>query len=195
MRHFLARHICPLLCEDHYMVETTNEFSGLLPEAPRKKTLDAIIRRHVHGAIAVGLIPVPIVDFIGLTGVQLNMLKKIADEYHIPYQKKTVTSLISSLAGGALPSALTGPLAASVAKAVPLMGQTAGVVTMPILAGAATYAIGKVFVQHFASGGTFLTFDPDQVREHFEKMYHEGRKVAGEVEEEIAKEPASQPPP
>ena len=37
---------------------------------------------------------------------------------------------------------------------------------MPVIAGAA-YAVGKVFIQHFASGGTFLTFDPEKVRAHY----------------------------
>jgi len=38
---------------------------------------------------------------------------------------------------------------------------------MPIVAGAATYAIGKVFVRHFASGGTFLTFNPEKVKDYY----------------------------
>ena len=29
--------------------------------------------------------------------------------------------------------------------------------------------MGKVFIQHFESGGTFLDFDPDKVRSYFSK--------------------------
>ena len=36
------------------------------------------------------------------------------------------------------------------------IGQSTGAITMPVIAGASTYAIYKVFVQHFESGGTFL---------------------------------------
>ena len=28
-------------------------------------------------------------------------------------------------------------------------------------------SVGRVFIQHFASGGTFLDFDPESVRKHF----------------------------
>ena len=36
---------------------------------------------------------------------------------------------------------------------------------MPVLSAGATYAIGKAFVQHFASGGTLLDFNPPDYRE------------------------------
>jgi hypothetical protein len=38
-------------------------------------------------------------------------------------------------------------------------------------ASASTYAVGRVFIQHFESGGTFLDFDPDKVRAHFEAEF------------------------
>jgi len=47
---------------------------------------------------------------------------------------------------------------------IPLLGQACAVLTMPVSGGAATYALGMVFIQHFSSGGTFLNFDPDQVK-------------------------------
>jgi hypothetical protein len=44
-----------------------------------------------------------------------------------------------------------------------------GVLAMPALAGASTYAVGKVFELHFASGGTFLNFNPKSVQQHYEQ--------------------------
>jgi hypothetical protein len=61
---------------------------------------------------------------------------------------------------------------------MPGVGTAAGVMSMSILGGAATYAIGKVFVQHFESGGTFLDFDPEAVREHFAAEFTKGKDVA-----------------
>jgi hypothetical protein len=37
-------------------------------------------------------------------------------------------------------------------------------VVMPALSAGATFAIGKVFIQHFASGGTLLDFNPPDYR-------------------------------
>jgi hypothetical protein len=36
---------------------------------------------------------------------------------------------------------------------------------MPAFSACATYVIGKVFIQHFASGGTLLDFNPPDYRE------------------------------
>jgi hypothetical protein len=49
---------------------------------------------------------------------------------------------------------------------------------MPVVAGGATYAIGKVFIQHFESGGTFLTFDPKAVKEFYAEQLKEGNSIA-----------------
>jgi hypothetical protein len=49
---------------------------------------------------------------------------------------------------------------------------------MSIIGGASTYALGKVFIQHFESGGTFLDFDPEKVKEHFATLYKEGENIA-----------------
>ena len=45
------------------------------------------------------------------------------------------------------------------------MGTAIGALTMPVFSAAATYIIGKVFIQHFASGGTLLDFNPPDYRE------------------------------
>jgi hypothetical protein len=62
-----------------------------------------------------------------------------------------------------------------------VIGVMSAFVAIPGLAAAFTYAVGKVFVQHFASGGTFLDFDPKKVREHFAREFEEGKIVATKV--------------
>jgi uncharacterized protein (DUF697 family) len=143
--------------------------------------VDRLIRRHVYVSMAVGLIPLPLADFAGLTLVQLNLLRKLAQKYNVPFSNGLLKNILSSVVGGAVPTEISGPLAVSIAKIVPAVGMTAGVVTMPIVGGASTYAVGKVFVQHFASGGTFLTFDPEKVRDYYAEMFKEGEKVAAAV--------------
>jgi uncharacterized protein (DUF697 family) len=53
----------------------------------------------------------------------------------------------------------------SLVKAVPAVGWVVGAVTMPALSAGATYVVGKVFIQHFASGGTLLDFNLPDYRE------------------------------
>ncbi len=141
---------------------------------------DAALRNHVLGALGVGLIPIPVVDIVALTGIQLNLLRKLAAEYDVPFSEDIVRNILGSLIGGSIPVLLSRTFF-SLVKGIPLIGHAAGALTMPILAGATTYAVGKVFIQHFASGGTFLTFDPDKVREFYNEMYKEGQKMASSL--------------
>ena len=152
-------------------------------QEPSQEELDNLIRNHVYASMGVGLVPIPLADFLALTGIQINLLRKLAKTYDVPFSKDTVKNILFSLVGGALPTVASVPLAVSVAKAVPFIGQTAGIVTMPIVAGAATYAIGKVFVRHFASGGTFLTFNPEKVKDYYTEMFKKGEEVASDIKE------------
>jgi hypothetical protein len=61
--------------------------------------------------------------------------------------------------------AASGIGAGSALKAVPVVGWIAGAFVMPVLSAGATFAIGKAFIQHFASGGTLLDFNPPGYRE------------------------------
>jgi uncharacterized protein (DUF697 family) len=81
-------------------------------------------------------------------------------------------SLIGSIVPGALGAA------GSLLKAVPVVGQLAGAPAMVLFCGASTWALGKVFIQHFESGGTFLNFDPASVQEYYRAQFEEGKKVA-----------------
>ena len=46
-----------------------------------------------------------------------------------------------------------------------------------MLTGASTYAVGRVFIQHFESGGTFLTLDPDKVKAHYRAEFERGEQL------------------
>ena len=61
--------------------------------------------------------------------------------------------------------ASSGMGAASITKSVPVVGTAVSAVVMPALSAGATYAIGMAFIQHFASGGTLIDFNPRQYRE------------------------------
>lgn len=165
-------------------VET--EAESLNATEGREKRLEKLSKNHVLASMGVGLIPLPLVDMVALTGIQLDMIRKISAEYDIPFRQDLGKSIISSLMGGFLPVTL-GCAIASMIKFIPLIGQTTGAVTMPVVSGAATYAIYKVFVQHFESGGTFLNLDPSKVKSYFSEQFAKGKKFAMDLK---TKEPA-----
>ena len=63
-------------------------------------TSDSIIKKHIFFSMGVGLIPVPMLDMVAITGVQLNMLRKLAEMYEVPFNEHKVKSTLSSLVGG-----------------------------------------------------------------------------------------------
>jgi hypothetical protein len=52
---------------------------------------------------------------------------------------------------------------------------------MPVFSAGVTYVIGKVFIQHFASGGTLLDFKPPDYREFIKAQQEKltGKSSAG----------------
>lgn len=149
----------------------------------REKRLEKLSKNHILASMGVGLIPLPVVDMVALMGIQLDMIRRIAAEYDIPFRQDAGKSIITSLMGGFLPVTL-GCAMASMIKIIPLIGQTTGAVTMPVISGASTYAIYKVFVQHFESGGTFLDLDSSKVKAYFKEQFNKGKKVAADLKKE-----------
>jgi uncharacterized protein (DUF697 family) len=139
------------------------------------------VKKYTVGAMAVGVIPFPLVDLAALTAIQLKMLHSLSQIYDVEFKASLGKSAVSSLVGGVASVAGAAPLAASLTKLIPVVGHAISYTSLVVLNGASTYAIGKVFEQHFASGGTFLTFDPVKVREYFAEQFEKGKKVVSEL--------------
>lgn len=157
-------------------VEAAAESLNATVKEGREERLEKLAKHHILTSMGVGLIPVPLVDVAALMGIQLNLIRKIAAEYDIPFKQDRGKAIISSLMGGFVPVTL-GCALASMIKFIPLIGQTTGAVTMPVVSGASTYAIYKVFVRHFESGGTFIDMDPSKFKSYFKEQFNKGKKV------------------
>lgn len=151
-----------------------------MSENVSKKELEKILHNHTLAASGMGLVPIFAADIAGVITVQLRMLKEIAALYGVPYRKAAVKKTILSLIGAMFLSN-SFPWLASAVKLIPIVGQSLGTMSMPIVCGASTYATGKVFIQHFDSGGTFLTFNPEKVKAYYAEMLKEGKSVAANM--------------
>ncbi len=128
-----------------------------------------IVKKYAMYAAGAGLIPMPVVDFAAITALELKMLADLGGLYGIPFSQDKVRPIVGSLIGGYSATRLGWGVGGSALKSVPLLGQALGMISMPAFGAGVTYAIGRVFIQHFASGGTFLDFDPEKVRNYFSK--------------------------
>jgi uncharacterized protein (DUF697 family) len=159
---------------------TTEELEDAVRNDPDLRDAAAlgIVHRNVAWSTAAGVVPVPLADMVLVGAAQVKMLKELTDLYGVAFTDNLGKSLISTLIGSYLPVSLGVGSVGSLAKAVPGVGSILGLITTPVLAGAATYAVGKVFVQHFESGGTLLDFNPATMREHFQTEFKEGKNAA-----------------
>jgi len=147
---------------------TTGFDTASMTDQERDEAASKLVDRFSLWSGAAGLIPIPIVDMAAVGGVQLQMLRRLSEIYGVPFSDNRGKSIIASLAGAVLPASTATTTAVSVGslvKSLPGFGTAIGAVTMPVFSAGATYVIGKVFIQHFASGGTLLDFNPPDYRE------------------------------
>lgn len=138
----------------------------------REEAQKIVLRRTLYAAGA-GLIPIPIVDAAAILGVQVIMIRDIARVYEVDFKEERVKSLISALVGDVA--------AVGLFKIVPGLGSFFGGASVAAAGGAATYAVGRVFTQHFAEGGTLLDFDTAKSKEFFRKEFEKGKEVVTDL--------------
>ena len=140
----------------------------------REERALAAVKSFMPWAAGAGILPLPGIDVAAIIGVQLRMLAKLAEEYRVPFKEQAAKSIVAALMAMLVQNTLTGGLV-SAFKYVPVVGTLLGIAVLPAIAAAGTFAIGKIFITHFESGGTFLDFDPRKVQNHFRDEFEKAR--------------------
>ncbi len=146
----------------------------------REKHADTIIKNHIIWSMGAGLIPVPVVDFFAVSGIQLDMIRQLCKLYDQDFRETEGKAIITSLTG----SGLARMGAKAMIKFIPGIGSVIGGVTMAVLSGASSYALGEVFKKHFETGGTFLDFDPKRLKKMYNEKFEKGKQVAEQIKRE-----------
>ena len=115
----------------------------------RAKHADSIIRNHMIWSMGAGFIPVPIVDLFAVTAIQLDMIRQISRVYDVDFKETSGKAIITSLSGTSI-----ARMGSRAVKFIPGVGSILGGVTMAVLSGGSTYALGEVFKKHFETSGT-----------------------------------------
>ncbi|MBL4837229.1 MAG: DUF697 domain-containing protein [Kordiimonadaceae bacterium] len=146
----------------------------------------SIVKRNMLWSGGVGLLPIPMVEFIAITAVQVKLIKELSDHYDVPFRKDLAKKAVISLLGGLGSVTIGHALAASSLRAIPFVGPVLAAVSLPAMSAGAAYAVGKVFIAHYEAGGTLLSFNPEETRDYFKSMYDEGVKKAGNLKNKVA---------
>jgi len=158
-----------------------------IEEKARKSVkANGIIKNHMIWSMGAGFIPVPVVDFFAVSAIQLDMIRQLCGVYEIDFKETQGKAFITALTGG-----MVAQIGARAVKFVPGIGSVLGGVTLAVLSGASTYALGEVFKTHFETGGTFLDFDPSRLKNFYDEQFEKGKDLAKKVKEEQDKEESS----
>lgn len=141
-----------------------------------------IIRRHSLYAAGGALIPIPMIEVLTSTSSQLHMISELCELYGIRFSDQAVKASLVTFAGLVVPAGKIGASAYLMARAVPVVGPVLGLATAPVLAGAMTWATGRVFAWHFERGGTLGDFDAEDAVARFKREFSQGkRRIRGQL--------------
>jgi uncharacterized protein (DUF697 family) len=150
--------------------QPSNEDESRLREAR------AILAYYRKWTIAASAAPIPLADAALVSGVQVRMISRLAKLYGVPFERVRVVSLLTALFGGWTPYTIATGVAGAAARMAPGIGTLIGVATSVGTSTLATETIGKIFIQHFEDGGTFLDFEPKKYRQTLEKARAAGKR-------------------
>jgi len=143
---------------------------------------NSIIKNHMIWSMGAGFIPVPIADFFAVSAIQLDMIRQLCKLYDIDFKETEGKAVITSLTGAGI-----ARLGARAIKFIPGVGSVLGGVTLAVLSGGSTYALGEVFKKHFETGGTFLDFDPSRLKKYYDEKFEKGKEMARDIKKQQVK--------
>ncbi len=148
----------------------------------RTEEANSIVKNHMMWSMGAGFIPIPVADVFAVSAIQLDMIRQLCNLYEVSYKDTEGKAVISALTGSVL-----ARVGARAIKFIPGVGTVIGGVTLAVLSGASTYALGEVFKKHFETGGTFLDFDPSRLKKMYDEMFEKGKTYASKIKNEQAK--------
>ena len=144
---------------------------------------DKIINNHMWFSTLPGFFPVFLLDIVGITAVQLDMIKQLCKYYETPYNeqrgKAIVLSFTTSLFGR-----LPGYMVRSAIKAVPVVGWALGGAALSVFAASSTYAVGQIFKEHFSQGGTLNDLNPENFKKFYKNQFQKGKELFGKQQKD-----------
>ncbi len=140
-----------------------------------------IINWHIIWAMGGGLIPLPVLDFAAVTAIQIDMLNQLSRLYGVDYDAVAGKTFVAALTGSTL-----AKLGSSMIKIIPGFGTLLGGISMSLLSGASTYAVGQVAVEHFETGGTLFDVNWETAKKVYHDFFEEGKEVASNLQAEQA---------
>lgn len=148
--------------------------------SPDSEEVRAIIRKNVYLAMGVGVVTLPYISALADLLVQVKMVRELCKVYNVEYKESWVKNIISSVVGGLATTAIK-PTLERAALGLPVVGLPLAVATLPALNGMTTYAIGRMFAQHFHTGGGLINCGVKELTDSFSSAFQSSREWIGGI--------------
>ncbi|MBD1544671.1 YcjF family protein [Roseibium aggregatum] len=172
--------------------EPETEAAGVEEDAEfdvtRDLTADNLIKDYVIASVAASIVPVAFFDIAAVVAIQLRMIQKLSQLYGKPFSERLGRKVIYALAGGVLGFGAGYVVAASATKMIPGIGWMVGMVSLPVVAGASTFAVGRSIVAHYEDGGTLMDFNAGKMRAFYKEQFEKGKELARKVKDKAKSE-------
>ena len=147
----------------------------------RRLRAGAVIKKHVLWSTGAGLIPIPLADLAAVTAVQVSMLEDLSEIYEVTYSEPVIKNFVTALTGGML-----ARIGASMVKAIPGLGSLIGGLSMSVMSGASTYAVGQVARNELESSGDLSKVDISRAKSEFKAAFEKGKEFVADLEKSEA---------
>ena len=137
---------------------------------------DRIILNHVLWATGAGMLPLPLVDLAAVTAIQVDLLNALCREYDVDFSTTSGKSLVAALTGTTI-----ARIGASLLKTIPGVGTLVGGLSMSVMSGASTYAVGRVAARQLEMHGTLFDVDLHWAKQAYDEEFEEGKQVAKDM--------------
>ncbi len=149
-----------------------------------EKETDKIIADHVGFGMIAGAIPIPVLDIVAVSAIQLDMIKQLAKKYEIDFDDEIGKSLVTSILGSAVGTSL-GRAGASAVKAIPGIGTVLGIGSQVVISGITTFAIGHIFNNHFSNHQPLEEFNFNDVKNAFDELMKKGQEFVDDLQRKM----------
>lgn len=130
-----------------------------------------------HAVAAAGFGALPLVDLVGVPGVQAKLLHVLARLYGQIWDRRAVSEFLGLLGVGIGAGYLARLLGREVVKLLPGWGQTAGAVWGATASGATTFALGKAAGYYFARRREGGSVDAEMLRQVYAEALMAGSSI------------------
>ncbi len=142
----------------------------------KKQQAEKIIRSHTLWTMALGAVPIPFLDVIGVTFIQMDMFKQISKIYKADFDLNKGKALITSFVTSTMAGTVTiGP---SLFKKIK---KPASMISNALLQAALTYALGYLFLNAYDEGKCFFDLGLSDSTELFEEAFEKGKEYVEEL--------------